>query len=139
MAKTKIRAIAVTDKPQLLSRQAQDLFNQLGELKEEMVERRESRQEALMENPRYASLRDAAQKIVKDVTTITKKFDLDHPGYKKDIQAVADDAREVHIALAKVAIQAMKDGVELEIYSGVGSKRKRVQLNFSVQPTLFGE
>ena len=139
MAPKKTKALIPANDPKLLTTQAQDLYNQLQDLKEEVGVYRGKRTKALMENPRYATLKTAAEKIVKEASGITHRFDLDHPGYKKDIQACADDAREVHIGLAKIAIQAIRQGVELEIYSGVGKSRKRVQLNFSVQATLFGE
>jgi len=137
MAPKKNQAMVAANTPKMLTAQAQDLYTRIQDLKEESGVYRTKRNSALMENPRYATLKTAAEKIVKEASGITKRFDLDHPGYKKDIQAVADDAREVQIGLAKVAIQAMRDGVELEIWSGTGKDRKRVQLNFSVQATLW--
>ena len=132
-----ITAVVIAEKPSLLSGQAQQLYNDLQDLKEEAGKVRLKRSNALMQNGKYASLKTTAEKIVKEASVITKEFDHDHPEYKRAVGEVAEDAKQVSIGLARIAIAAIRAGVTLEVYQGVGKSRKRVNLTLSVQPTLF--
>ena len=135
--KPKVSKALTVAPPRLLSSQAQDLYNQIQDLKEEGKEMRERRQSALLKNPRYETLKKQAASIVKEAGDITKKFDVAHPKFKQDIDAINHEGKMVFIGLAKIAVEAIRKGVDLEIYQGSGKSKKRVRLSFSVQPTLF--
>lgn len=132
------KSTALATRPAMtLSGQAQQLYDHLTDLKEEMREARERRQNALMGNARYATLKKQAGDIVKEATNIQRSFDVQHPKYKKDCEEIAVEAKAVAAGLAKIAVQALKSGTTLEVYHGRGPNKKLVNWKFSVQASLF--
>ena len=120
-----------------LSSNAQEIYNNLVDIREDHAKAREKRQNALMQNPKYAGLKREAQSIVKEASAITKQFDQQHPNYKKDIDGLAEDGKKAMSGLTRIAIEAMRKGVELEVYQGSGKARKRVKFATSLQLSLF--
>lgn len=121
----------------LLSGQAQTLYDHAVDLKEDIKKVREKRQNALMKDSRYAALKKQAADIVKEAGEIQKKFDVKNPQYKMDMAELVEEAKEVSVGMNKVAVQALRQGVDLLVFHGRGPGKKRVKFALSCQPTLF--
>lgn len=136
MAPKKNVALIARQSP-LLSGQAQQLYDHAVDLKEDIKKVRDKRQNALLKNNRYATLKKQAADIIKEATEITKKFDVQNPQYKKDMAELTEEAKEVSTDLTKVAVQAIRQGVDLLVFHGRGPSKKRVRFNLGCQPSLF--
>ena len=129
---------ALAERPTMtLSGQAQQIYNNIVDIREDHAKSRDKRQHALMQNPRYAALKSEAKNIVDQATTITKQFDAQHPNYRKEIESLALDGKEAMAGLTRIAIEAMRKGIELEVYQGSGKSRKRVKFATTIQLSLF--